>query len=259
MGGGSGQCGATPQQKPAVVPTNVKTTASAGVTKKAATTPTIIKIPAAPPKAKVEVMEEKRTQIAIILYTMYGHIATLAKSIKQGVESTGAQCTIFQVAETLPDDVLKQMHAPPKPDYPIITPEEMEKFDGFMFGISGRFGIMPAQLKTFMDSTGGLWKSGALVGKAAGVFTSVGSQGGGQETGGLATVTFFAHHGMVFVPLGGSLSSKRMRVREPNGGTAYGCGTFAGSDGSRTPNILEKPEAVNHGKHFANVTEKLAT
>jgi len=216
MGGGSGQCGATPQQAPAVAPANVKTTASAGAAKKAVTAPTSSKSPAAAPKVEVEVEEEKHTQIAIILYTLYGHIATLAKSIKQGVESTGAKCTIFQVPETLPDDVLEQMNAPPKPDYPIITADEMVKFDGFMFGISGRFGMMPAQLKTFMDSTGGLWKSGALVGKAAGVFTSVGSQGGGQETGGLATITFFAHHGMVFVPLGGSLSSKRMRVREPS-------------------------------------------
>ena len=53
-----------------------------------------------------------------------------------------------------------------------------------------------------MDSTGGLWQKGALTGKAAGCFFSTGTQGGGQETMGLTTVTYFTHMGMVYVPLG---------------------------------------------------------
>ena len=142
------------------------------------------------------------TKIAIIIYTLYGHIGTMAETVKKGVEESGAECTIFQVAETLPEEVLKKMGAPAKPDYPIIKASQMEDYDGFIFGLSGRYGIMPAQIKTFMDSTGGLWQGGKLVGKSAGCFFSSGTQGGGQETMGLTTVTFFAHHGMVFIPMG---------------------------------------------------------
>ena len=64
-----------------------------------------------------------------------------------------------------------------------------------------------AQMKAFIDSTGGLWQSGALVGKPASVFVSVGTQGGGIETTALTFYTQLAHHGMVIVPTGGSLGS----------------------------------------------------
>jgi len=197
------------------------------------------------------------TKIAIIVYTLYGHIGTLAESVKKGVESTGAECTIFQVPETLTEDVLGKMHAPPKPDYPIMTAAKMEEFDSFMFGLSGRFGIMPAQMKSFMDSTGSLWMGGKLVGKTGGCFFSTGCQGGGQETMGIATVTFLSHHGMVFIPLG-YVDPKVMSIDEVHGASAYGSGTIAGGDGSRQPSTLEKDVGESHGKHFATIAAKLA-
>ena len=108
-----------------------------------------------------------------------------------------------------------------------------------------------------MDSTGSLWQKGELVGKAAGCFFSTGTQGGGQETIGLTTVTFFAAQGMVFVPLG-YINPKVFSFDEPHGASPYGSGTFAGPDGSRQPSELEKEVAVSHGKHFAAITAKLA-
>lgn len=81
--------------------------------------------------------------------------------------------------------------------------------------------------------------------------------GGGQETIGLTTVTFFTHHGMVFVPLGYA-DSKVFSFEEIHGASPYGCGTFAGPDGSRMPSDLEKEVAETHGKHFATITAKLA-
>lgn len=107
-----------------------------------------------------------------------------------------------------------------------------------------------------MDSTGSLWQKGALVGKAAGCYFSSASQGGGQETMGLATIPFFAHHGMVFVSLG-FIDPKVFTLDEVHGGSAYGAGTFAGGDGSRQPTALEKAVAVTHGKHFATIANKL--
>jgi NAD(P)H dehydrogenase (quinone) len=88
-------------------------------------------------------------KIAIIHYSMYGHVATMSEAIKKGVLSAdpSIQCDIYQVPETLPDDVLEKMYAPPKGDYPIITKEKMPEYDGFLFGISGRFGMMSAQMR----------------------------------------------------------------------------------------------------------------
>ena len=134
-------------------------------------------------------------KIAIIQYSLYGHISALSEAIAKGAREAGAEVDIFQVPETLPEEVLEKMYAPAKPDYPIITLEKMVEYDGFLFGMSARYGTFPGQMKAFMDSTGKLWMTGALVGKAAGTFVSVGSQGGGQETVGLSTVTFFAHMG----------------------------------------------------------------
>lgn len=112
-------------------------------------------------------------------------------------------------------------------------------------------------MKTFMDSTGGLWMKGALVGKAFGTFTSVGTLGGGQETCNVAMFSFCAHHGMCFVPLGYT-EPKVFTFEEVHGASPYGSGTFAGADGSRLPSDLEKEIAESHGKHFASITAKLA-
>jgi NAD(P)H:quinone oxidoreductase, type IV len=206
----------------------------------------------------IEPTEMPAAKIAIIQYSLYGHITKLSEAIAKGIRETGATCDIFQVPETLSDEILEKMHAPPKPDYPIITAEKMKEYDGFMFGLSGRYGTFPAQMKNFMDSTGSLWMSGALIGKTAGTFTSVGTQGGGQETVNLSCIPFFAHQGMVFVSLGYT-DPKVFNIDEVHGASPYGSGTFAGSDGSRMPSELELSVCESHGKHFASITSKLAS
>ena len=93
------------------------------------------------------------TKIAIIHYSMYGHVATMSEAVKRGILASGvASCDIFQVAETLPSDVLEKMYAPPKGDYPIITKDQLPEYDGFLFGVSGRFGTVSAQMKVRITS-----------------------------------------------------------------------------------------------------------
>lgn len=97
---------------------------------------------------------------------MYGHVAQLSSSIRDGLEKAGCECRIFQVAETLSDDVLAKMHAPPKSKHvPIIRAEQLPEADGFLFGIPTRFGVIPAQIKALFDACGGHWMSDALIGK----------------------------------------------------------------------------------------------
>jgi NAD(P)H dehydrogenase (quinone) len=132
------------------------------------------------------------------------------------------------VPETLPAEVLAKMYAPPKPDVPIINPETLAKYDAFMFGIPTRYGNFPAQWKAFWDSTGGLWMSGGLWGKYAGVFVSTATPGGGQESTVIASMSTLTHHGIIYVPLGYKTSMPILGdLSEVHGGSPWGAGTFA--------------------------------
>ncbi|PWA44658.1 flavodoxin-like quinone reductase 1 [Artemisia annua] len=197
------------------------------------------------------------TKVYIVYYSMYGHVEKLAEEIKKGAASVeGVEAKLWQVPETLNDDVLGKMSAPPKSDAPIITPDELAEADGFVFGFPTRFGMMSAQFKSFFDATGGLWKTQQLAGKPAGIFYSTGSQGGGQETTALTAITQLVHHGMIFVPIGYTFGAGMFETEKVKGGSPYGAGTYAG-DGSRQPSKLELEQAFHQGKHIATITKKL--
>lgn len=103
------------------------------------------------------------TKIAIVYYSLYGHVATMAESIKKGIEAGGAECDIFQVAETLPTEVLEKMSAPPKKEHPVIeNPTKLTEYDGIMFGISGRYGSYSAQVKVRECGCAELWLYGVV-------------------------------------------------------------------------------------------------
>ncbi|GAB4818616.1 hypothetical protein N2152v2_005662 [Parachlorella kessleri] len=168
--------------------------------------------------------------------------------------------TAWQVAETLPPNIVELMKAPPKPwpEIPVMEPNKLPEYDGFLFGIPTRFGMMPAQMKALFDATGGLWVKGSLVGKPAGVFVSVGTQGGGIETTALTSVTQFAHHGMIFVPCGYSFGELMQDLSEVHAATSYGACTYAGAKGERQPSQFELDYSRYQGEYFAKVAQKLA-
>jgi len=248
------------QQQPQTTSTTTHTADSHSTTQTttttaptATTTTTSTEMSAAAPTTTTTT--SSKAKIAVIYYSMYGHIAQLAAAIAKGVESAGAEVTLLQVPETLTQDVLDKMHAPAKNASVRVIEDvnELEQYDGFIFGLPTRFGVMAAQMKAFFDKTGGLWMRGALVGKTAGVFFSTASQGGGQETTALTTLTQFAHHGMVYVPIGYTDQSL-LNLDEIHGGSPYGAGTFAGSTGARQPTPLELGVATHQGKHIATIT-----
>jgi len=197
-------------------------------------------------------------KVAIVYYSMYGHIGKLAEAQKAGLKKAGIDADIFQVAETLPQEVLTKMHAPPKSDVPVADAKTLEQYDAFLFGIPTRFGNFPAQWKAFWDTTGGQWGSGAYWGKYAGVFVSSGTQGGGQESTVLAAMSTLTHHGIIFVPLGYKTSFPVLaNLNEIRGGSPWGAGTFAGADGSRQPTELELELATIHGESFGTAINKV--
>jgi NAD(P)H dehydrogenase (quinone) len=196
-------------------------------------------------------------RVAIVIYTMYGHIGKMAESVKAGIKSAGGDATIFQIPETLSSEVLAKMHAPDKPQYPNIVPTDLPQYDAFVFGIPTRYGNFPGQWKAFWDQTGSLWASGALVGKYASAFVSTGTMGGGQEATIMNSLSTFVHHGLVFVPLGyGEAFPMLAQMDEIRGGSPWGAGTFAAGDGSRQPTELELKLAAHQGKHFYNIVKK---
>ncbi|CAO0789804.1 benzoquinone reductase [Mucor lusitanicus] len=194
-------------------------------------------------------------KVYVVIYTVYHHVHKLAVEVQKGLESTGVSAKMFQVQETLPENVLKAIKAPPKPDLPIIKPEQLTEADGIIFGFPTRFGSMPSQVKGLLDATGAQFAKGALNGKFAGTFFSTGSQHGGQETTALTTIPYFVHQGMTYVPLGypPALSDSLNNVQEIVGGSAYGAGAIAAGDGSR--DVTEKELAVAHyqGKNFGEI------
>ncbi|KAF6756479.1 flavo protein-like protein [Ephemerocybe angulata] len=197
-------------------------------------------------------------KVAIVIYSMYGHIAKLAEAEKAGIEKAGGKVDIYQVAETLPQEVLTKMYAPAKPDYPIITPEILVTYDAFLFGIPTRYGNFPAQWKAFWDATGQLWATGALAGKYAGIFVSTAGLGGGQETTALNSLSTLVHHGIIYVPLGYSHAFElQSNIEEVHGGSPWGAGTLAGGKGERTASALELEVATRQGAAFYNIVSKV--
>ncbi|KAI9482104.1 hypothetical protein IWW42_000272 [Coemansia sp. RSA 1085] len=196
-------------------------------------------------------------KIFVITYSTYGHVDKVAESIVKGLEKGGVEVGRYQIAETLSDEILAKMHAPPKADIPIINTSQLPEADGFLFGFPTRYGTMPAQVKAFLDSTGGLWAKQALAGKPVGFFFSTASQHGGQEVTAYTTLPFVAHHGLIYVPLGYT-NAHMSDNSEVIGGSAWGAGTVANSDGSRQPSEKELEIAVTQGERFAEVAKKLA-
>lgn len=197
-------------------------------------------------------------KVAVIFYSTYGHIATMAEAVKAGVAAAGGNATIFQVPETLSAETLEKMHAPAKKDYPEASLETLTEYDAFLFGIPTRFGNMPGQFKAFWDQTGPLWATGKLYGKPAGIFVSTGTQGGGMETTAMTAVTPLVHHGMTFVPMGYTPAFEKItNTDEVHGGSPWGSGTVAGAKAEREVSQLEKDIAEAHGKSFYERISKL--
>ncbi|KAJ1973179.1 hypothetical protein H4R34_005166 [Dimargaris verticillata] len=209
--------------------------------------------PSSPPTATTTMTDsyKRKAVIYIIFYSMYTHVYQLAKELAKAVNETGlAEAKLFQVPETLADNVLELMHAPSKPeDVPMITANQLADADGFLLGAPTRFGVVASQMRSFWETTGALWAQGKLRGKLAGTFFSTGSQNGGQETTALTLLPTLAHHGIVYVPTGFT-TAHLSQAEEVVGGSAYGAGTHAppGKDGLTKK---EKEIAAEQGKLFA--------
>jgi len=200
-------------------------------------------------------------KILIVYYSMYGHIHRMAEAIAEGAgEIEGSEVVMRRVPETLTEAILGKMGAlePQKrfSHIPVCTVEELVTADAILFGTPTRFGNMCGQMRQFLDATGGLWARDALVGKVGSVFTSSGTQHGGQESTILSFHITLLHQGMIVVGLPYSFKGQTTMV-EVTGGSPYGASTIAGGTGERMPSENELEGARFQGRHVARITEKL--
>ena len=196
------------------------------------------------------------TKVLVLYYSSYGHVEQMAAAVAEGVREAGAEAVVKRVPETVPEAVAKASHFKLDQAAPVATVAELAEYDAIIFGVPTRFGNMPAQMKSFLDQTGGLWAQGKLVGKVGSVFTSTATQHGGQESTILSTHTVLLHHGMVIVGLPYAFQGQ-MRLDEVTGGSPYGASTIAAGDGSRQPSENELAGARFQGKHVAGIAAKL--
>lgn len=205
-------------------------------------------------------MKEKSiTNIQVIFYSMYGHVYKLAEAIVDGAKQVSdVNVNLYRVSELVPEKILAKSGALEAQKQfqhiPIATTEQLKDADAIIFGTPTRFGNMCAQMRNFLDQTGGVWMKGELIGKIASVFSSTASQHGGQETTITSFHTTLLHHGMIIVGVPYSQAGL-LEMKEVSGGTPYGATTLAGADGSRQPSANELKIAQFQGKHVAELAK----
>jgi NAD(P)H dehydrogenase (quinone) len=197
------------------------------------------------------------TKVLVLYYSAYGHIETMAKAVAEGAREAGAEVDIKRVPETTPLEVAQAAHFKLDQEAPVATVAELANYDAIIVGTGTRFGRISSQMASFLDQAGGLWATGALLGKVGGAFTSTATQHGGQETTLFSLITNLLHFGMVIVGMNYGFQGQGT-LDEITGGSPYGATTLTGSQGQRQPSANELAGARYQGRTIAETAKKLA-
>ncbi len=198
------------------------------------------------------------TRVLVLYYSSYGHVEAMAEAVAEGARSVeGTKVDVKRVPELVPEDVARKANMKLDQAAPVAAPNDLADYDAIIFGTPTRYGNMCAQMRNFLDQTGGLWLKGTLNGRVGSVFASTATQHGGQETTLTSFHTTLLHLGLVIVGLPYSAAGQ-MTMDEITGGSPYGATTIAGGDGSRMPSAGELELARFQGRHVAAIAAKLA-
>jgi NAD(P)H dehydrogenase (quinone) len=196
-------------------------------------------------------------KVLVLYHSMYGHLEVMAQAVAQGAgDVNGTTVDVRRVPETMDVEAFAKAGGKVNQAAPIAQAAELANYDAIVFGTPTRFGNMSAQMRAFLDQTGGLWYSGALVGKVGSVFVSSATQHGGQESTLLTFHPTLLHHGMVVVGLPYT-EQRQMGTDEVRGGSPYGASTITGMKGERMPSEAELGMARFQGEHVAKIATKL--
>lgn len=197
------------------------------------------------------------SRILVLYYSMYGHLERMAAAVAEGARSVdGCEVTVKRVPEIMDAASFAKAGGVANASIPLASIDELPDYDAIIFGTPTRFGNMAAQMRNFLDQTGGLWAQGRLIGKLASVFVGTSTQHGGQETTITSFHTTLLHHGMVIAGVPYSCT-ELTNMAEITGGSPYGAGTMAGTDGRRLPSDNELAIARYQGRHVATLAGRL--
>ena len=196
-------------------------------------------------------------KVAVIYYSATGNVYKLAQAVEEGAREAGAETRLKKVHELAPEEAIKSNqgwhdHFMETQEVPEADLDDLEWADAYIFGTPTRFGNVSAQLKQFLDTTGGLWFQGKLADKVVGGFTSAQNANGGQESTLLSMYNVFMHWGSIVVPTG--YTSDEVFAA---GGNPYGVSSTDPVDGSG-PNEQELAAARYQGRRIAEKAAILA-
>jgi NAD(P)H dehydrogenase (quinone) len=178
-------------------------------------------------------------KLAVIYYSSTGTNYQLAKWAEEGGKAAGAEVKVVKVPELAPQSAIDsnpawKAHVEETKDVPEVTLDDLEWADAIVFSVPTRFGNMPAQMKQFIDTTGGLWFNGKLANKAVSAMSSASNAHGGQEATILSLYTTMHHWGAIIASPGYTDP-----VQFTSGGNPYGVSVTVGQDGVMQENVEE--------------------
>ena len=197
-------------------------------------------------------------KVLVLYYGAYGHIETLAQAEAEGARSlAGTEVALKRVPELLTTEQAKARYQRTEFVAPEAKPEELKEYDAVIFGSATRYGMMAGSMRHFLDQTGMLWATGAMVGKVGSVFSSANTQHGGAEPAILSFQVTLQHLGMVIVGVPYSCAGIS-EMDEIAGGSPYGATSVAGTQAKpRQVSKVELEIAKFQGHHVAEITAAL--
>jgi len=195
------------------------------------------------------------TKLTIVYYSSTGTNYELAKEAAKGAKEAGAEVRIVKVPETAPKEAIEQnpvwkQYAEDTKDVPVASHDDLEWADAIIFSVPTRFGNMASQMKSFLDTTGGLWAQGKTVNKVVSAMTSAQNPHGGQEATILSLYTSMYHWGAIVVAPGYTDP-----VTFAAGGNPYGTSATAVNNGVIDENV--KAAAQHQAKRVVTVASAL--
>jgi NAD(P)H dehydrogenase (quinone) len=196
------------------------------------------------------------SNVAIIYYSSTGTNAAVAAAVAEGAASAGAETRVRLVAETAPPAAIDsnpkwRAFVDAHQSEPRASLDDLAWADAIVIGTPTRYGNVASQMKSFLDSTGGLWASGKLANKVYAGFTSAMNAHGGQEATLLALYTTFYHFGGIVVPPGYTDP-----VTFASGGNPYGVSVTTGPAGN-PPTEQDLAHSRYLGKRVAEIAKKV--
>lgn len=194
--------------------------------------------------------------VLVLYYSRYGATAEMGKLIARGVEQAGAIEARLRTVPAISANHEATAPAVPESGAVYCSEEDLRNCAALAMGSPTRFGNMASALKYFLDGTGALWATGALVDKPAAVFTSSSSLHGGQESTLLSMMLPLMHHGMV---LCGLPYSEAALMKTTTGGTPYGPSHLAGQSSDQPLSEDESTLCLALGKRLGRLALQLSS